>query len=73
MASGDWNSGTPPRTVKRIGFTQNYTGTTPAAKAAPPDLAPILLEISTPWYTTPSRVNRIAKDPKQRSTTGGMA
>jgi hypothetical protein len=73
MASGDWNSGTPPRTVKRTGFTLNYSGTTPEAKAAPPEDAPMLLEISTPWYQTPSRVNRIAKNPKQRSQTGGMA
>jgi hypothetical protein len=73
MASGDWNSGTPPRTVKRTGFTENSSGTTPKAKAAPPDLAPLLLILGEPWYETPSRSQLIARNPKQRSQTGGAA
>jgi hypothetical protein len=67
---GRWGNGQPYDSVRRTGFVEN-TITEPKARPAPPDRAPLLLEISTPWYETPSRVKRIADNPRQASNTGG--
>jgi hypothetical protein len=67
---GRWGNGQPYESVRRTGFVEN-TITEPKAKAAPAEQAPILLMLSDPWYTTDSRVNRIRKNPNQRSQTGG--
>lgn len=67
---GKWGNGAPRQSVTRTGFVEN-TISTPKAKETPSEQAPMLLEISTPWYETPSRINRIAANPKQRSQTGG--
>jgi hypothetical protein len=67
---GRWGNGVKRDTVKRTGFVEN-TITSPKARPAPAEESPLLLEISTPWYETSSRVNRIRENPKQRSQTGG--
>lgn len=67
---GKWGNGQPYDSVRRTGFVEN-TISTPAAKAPPPEKAPILLQLSEPWYETPSRVDRIRSNPLQRSQTGG--
>ncbi|HEX3445815.1 MAG TPA: hypothetical protein VHS80_13950 [Chthoniobacterales bacterium] len=67
---GRWGNGVPRESVVRTGFVEN-TISSPKAKAMPPENAPLLLEISTPWYEAPSRVNRIRDNPNQRSQTGG--
>jgi hypothetical protein len=68
--NGKWGNGRPYESVRRTGFVEN-TITSPKARPAPEQEAPMLLEISTPWYETKSRVNRIAENPNQRSQTGG--
>lgn len=67
---GRWGNGAPRESVTRTGFVEN-TVSTPRAKAAPPEKAPLLLQLSEPWYETPSRVNRIRENPLGRSQMGG--
>lgn len=68
--NGRWGNGRPYESVRRTGFTEN-TITEPTARQLPPEDAPILLQLSEPWYETPSRVNRIRENELQRSQTGG--
>lgn len=67
---GKWGNGAPRQSVTRTGFVES-TISTPKAKELPPERAPLLLQLSEPWYETPSRVNRIRANPLGRSQTGG--
>jgi hypothetical protein len=66
--NGRWGNGRPYESVRRTGFVQN-TITSPRELDPPDEHAPELLLLSEPWYETPSRLLRVARDPRHRGQT----